>query len=45
VLTQRYTGRVEFVRSYDNSGKDADKALIANPYGFQFRFFKWDYQR
>ena len=42
---QRFTGRLEFVRSYDTPGNDADKFLIANPYGIRVRFFKWDYQR
>lgn len=43
--SQRYTARVEFVRSYDTAGNDADRFLIANPYGLRVRYCKWDYQR
>jgi type IV secretory pathway TrbF-like protein len=38
---QRYTARLEFVRSYD--GMD-DAAKLVNPFGIRVRFFKWDKQ-
>jgi type IV secretory pathway TrbF-like protein len=44
-ITQRYTARAEFVRSYDAGAADADRFYIANPYGLRLRFFTWDYQR
>jgi type IV secretory pathway TrbF-like protein len=44
-IAQRYTARAEFVRDYDAPGNDADKFLIANPYGLRLRYCKWDYQR